>query len=146
MQGRAQGPRSRSRRSRHGGTLARTLRLGAAASGLLALTAATVAGAAGLGLEVNRTVEGEVLQRTNATRRARGVPALDRSDALSSLAREHSCAMAREGFFGHRSPTQGDLGERMRRARTPFSRMAENVAYVYGSDPADVTVKLWMES
>jgi uncharacterized protein YkwD len=91
--------------------------------------------------------EREVLERTNALRAARGLPALAPDGELTELARAHSCEMARENYLGHRSPVNGGLGQRIREAGTPVARAGENLAFVSGSDrPVEVAVEGWLES
>jgi uncharacterized protein YkwD len=91
--------------------------------------------------------EHEVLERTNAIRTARGLPALAPDGQLTELARAHSCEMARENYLGHRSPVNGGLGQRIREAETPVARAGENLAWVSGDEhPVQVAVEGWLQS
>ena len=64
----------------------------------------------------------------NAFRSENGLAALGRSADLDAAASSHAADMAANGFFGHVSPTRGDLTERLRSARIPAPRAAENLA------------------
>jgi uncharacterized protein YkwD len=62
-------------------------------------------------------------------RAERGLPALRRDAALDAVARAHAEDMARNGFFGHVSPTRGDLDDRLRAGRANLARAGENLAF-----------------
>jgi uncharacterized protein YkwD len=64
----------------------------------------------------------------NEERRRFGLAALARDPALDAVARAHSADMRGARFFGHRSPTTGDLSDRLLAARYRASSFAENVA------------------
>jgi uncharacterized protein YkwD len=64
----------------------------------------------------------------NATRERAGLSPLQLSASLSDLARKHSEEMARSAFFGHVSPTSGDLLSRLTDAGLSPGKYAENVA------------------
>ncbi len=72
--------------------------------------------------------EAGVLEAMNETRRRHGLPPLEHSPALRSVARAHSAEMLRLGLLAHVLPGTGDLGERLRRARIPFRKALENLA------------------
>jgi uncharacterized protein YkwD len=64
----------------------------------------------------------------NATRERAGLSPLALSARLGELARKHSEEMAKSRFFGHVSPTAGDLLSRLTDASLSPGKYAENVA------------------
>ncbi|WP_233253563.1 CAP domain-containing protein [Paracoccus binzhouensis] len=67
-------------------------------------------------------------QATNATRRARGLPALKPNADLAAAAARHACDMARRGVMSHRgSNTRGPM-QRLKKAGYRPSIAAENIA------------------
>lgn len=64
----------------------------------------------------------------NALRVAAGLRPLARDAKLDALALHHGMEMGRLGFFGHESPVEGAVGDRLRAARVPFAIGAENLA------------------
>lgn len=64
----------------------------------------------------------------DAARRQAGLPPLARDGVLARLARDHAIDMRQAGFFGHASPTRGNLADRMRAIGVSSPRVAENVA------------------
>ncbi len=72
--------------------------------------------------------EAQVAEAVNATRRRHGLPALEVRSGLAAVARRHSERMLEAGVLAHVLPGQGDVGERLRRARVSFRRAAENIA------------------
>lgn len=94
-----------------------------------------------------------VLEQANAARaqarrcgreRFEAAPPLAWSDALAQAARAHSEDMARRGYFAHRSPEGGEVGERATRQGYRWGRIGENIATGQGS-PEQV-VAGWLES
>jgi uncharacterized protein YkwD len=63
-----------------------------------------------------------------ADRAAVGAPPLTPDPALAAIARGHSLDMRAGGFFGHRSPTTGDVVDRMAAARYRATSSGENLA------------------
>ena len=57
-----------------------------------------------------------------------GLPVLARDADLDAVARAHSRDMRDHGFFGHRSPTTGSVGDRLRAAGYRHVGCAENIA------------------
>jgi uncharacterized protein YkwD len=72
--------------------------------------------------------EARVLVAINATRGRHGLPPLEPSARLKSVARAHSAEMLRQGLLAHILPGSGDIGERLRRAGIPFRKALENLA------------------
>jgi uncharacterized protein YkwD len=72
--------------------------------------------------------EARVLVAINATRGRHGLPPLEPSARLQSVARAHSAEMLRQGLLAHILPGSGDIGERLRRAGIPFRKALENLA------------------
>lgn len=71
--------------------------------------------------------ESQVLQAINARRKKHGRRPLSRSALLDSVASAHAREMARLGFFGHVSPTTGDVAQRVRAAGFAYARVTENL-------------------
>ena len=69
-----------------------------------------------------------VLAAMNATRRRHGLPTLEPSPALNSVARAHSHDMLRSGLLAHQLPGGASTVERVRRARVAYRKVLENVA------------------
>lgn len=61
-------------------------------------------------------------------RRTAGLPPLAPDPVLARLARDHAIDMRQGRFFGHVSPTRGNLADRMRAIGVGSPRVAENVA------------------
>ena len=68
----------------------------------------------------------------NGLRAQRGLPTLIRDGALDRIARAHSVDMWRNHFFGHRSPSTGDVGDRLRQSGYRATAYAENLARAAG--------------
>jgi uncharacterized protein YkwD len=64
----------------------------------------------------------------DAARARAGLPPLEPDPVLARLARDHAIDMRQGHFFGHVSPTRGNLADRMRAAGIGSPRVAENVA------------------
>lgn len=73
-------------------------------------------------------VEAALLELTNRDRRAAGLAALAPDDYAAAVARAHSQEMRDTGVVTHVSPTQGDLGARIKRAGLVTPLALENVA------------------
>jgi uncharacterized protein YkwD len=94
-----------------------------------------------------REVEEQILSRVNRERRSRRLPVLTWNDDLAALARRHSERMDARGFFGHRDPERGSLGDRLRSAGIRYRACAENLYQQSGlPDPAAEAVKAWLRS
>ena len=65
---------------------------------------------------------------TDERRRENGRAALTWDPRLAAVARRHAEDMRDHGFMGHRSPTTGEVGDRLRRAGYPYSFAAENIS------------------
>jgi uncharacterized protein YkwD len=108
---------------------------------------------AGLGAALAReatpagaSVEQSVLIAVNQARRGEGLAALEPDSELAALARDHSCAMARDGFFDHKAPDGETMGDRIRKAGRRYASVAENIARIESPDPAARAVAGWLES
>lgn len=78
-------------------------------------------------------VEAALLGFINEERRDRGLSPLERDTRLDNIARAHSADMIASGFVGHRSPTTGDLADRMRAAGISAPRTMENIGRARGA-------------
>ena len=73
-------------------------------------------------------LESALAAMVNAERMERGRPGLAYSAALADVARSHSRDMATRNFFSHRSPTTGQSGDRLFKAKIGTKGSAENIA------------------
>jgi uncharacterized protein YkwD len=90
-------------------------------------------------------VEALVVERVNEIRRPRGAAPLRVDAALTALAREHSCRMAREKEFSH--DTGGTLRERVRAAGIRYRAIGENLAQITtDAEPVERAITAWMKS
>ena len=127
-------------------------RLTAVIGVILALTGAVldVRGAAGsshgAGEEI-ATMERAVVERVNEIRGKHGARPLDVDEALADIARDHSCRMARGGFFAHDAPGAGGIADRLRAAGKDFRAVGENLATNRNArDPVAAALSGWMKS
>ncbi|WP_343081152.1 CAP domain-containing protein [Ostreiculturibacter nitratireducens] len=86
----------------------------------------------------------KAIAATNAERRARGLPELKVSSALTKAAQGHACAMVRTDTFSHRLAGSSGPKARIRAAGCRTTLAAENIAMGYSS--AEATMALWMKS
>ena len=85
-------------------------------------------------------IEIALFKRVNRARRAAGSPLLKPSAALARMARRHSHDMRDAGFFGHRSPTRGNLAQRRALERIGQLTVTENLALASGVEQAHQTL------
>ncbi len=76
----------------------------------------------------SREAENQLFESINSTRTQNGLAALEWDSALAQEARAHSTDMVEHGFFGHVSPTHGNLRQRLGDAGFTTSVARENVA------------------
>jgi uncharacterized protein YkwD len=69
-----------------------------------------------------------MLDLVNAARAEAKLDPLVADDALAAVARAHAADMDANHYFGHVSPTTGDVGDRLRRAKVRWSGFGENLA------------------
>jgi uncharacterized protein YkwD len=72
--------------------------------------------------------EAQVVAAINAARRRHSLPPLAADPALQAVARRHSADMLARNLLAHVLPGSGNVGERLRVAKVPFRRAAENLA------------------
>jgi uncharacterized protein YkwD len=113
---------------------------------LLAITAGAVAAQPRDAAPAGAALERAVLEAVNEARRSEGLEALRSDEALARIARDHSCAMARQGFFDHTSPDGDTMGDRIRKAGKRYASVAENIAQIEGRHPVRRAVAGWLES
>jgi len=97
----------------------------------VAYRSAPVAGAAAVDV-----LERDVVRRTNAIRRGRGLRPLRSQASLTVVARAHSEDMRGAGFVGHVSPTTGSPSDRLQKAGVVHLVVRENVARAYSTEEA----------
>ena len=76
----------------------------------------------------SREAEAHLFESINSTRTQNGLATLEWDTALAGVARDHSVDMVEHGFFGHVSPTRGNLQQRLADAGFTTSVARENVA------------------
>ena len=79
-----------------------------------------------------KRVETRLLRLVNASRSKAGLTLLLPYLRLARVARTHSADMRRSGFFGHVSPTRGDLATRLTSAGLDYAQASENLAISTG--------------
>ncbi len=77
-----------------------------------------------------------MLMRVDELRRSAGVGGLVSDAALDRVAMAHCEDMRDAGFVGHRSPTTGELTDRLRAAGVDYRSARENVAWAGGIEAA----------
>jgi len=88
--------------------------------------------------------ERRVVELVNAERAEAGLAALKINEKLSSVAREKSSDMQRNGYFSHTSPTYGSPFDMLRKFGISYNTAGENIAMGYSSPEA--VVNGWMNS
>ena len=88
--------------------------------------------------------ERRVVELVNAERAEAGLAALKINEKLSSVAREKSADMQRNGYFSHTSPTYGSPFDMLRKFGISYNTAGENIAMGYSSPEA--VVNGWMNS
>lgn len=81
-------------------------------------------------------VEIRLMRLVNATRRAHGLSPLRPSGLLASVARQHSQDMLLGGYFGHVSPSRGNLAQRLAAVGIQYNQASENLAMATCSEKA----------
>ncbi|MBN1769855.1 MAG: CAP domain-containing protein [Deltaproteobacteria bacterium] len=102
--------------------------------------AATTAGGQGAATTEPEAAERVMAERLAAYRAEQGLAIPTRDARLDEVARAHALDMAAHGFFGHHSPTRGDLAQRLRAAGHSFPRAAENLAVGPSAEAAFATL------
>jgi uncharacterized protein YkwD len=93
-----------------------------------------------------RKVEDAIVCLTNRERKAAGLPALVKSQALHNAAVSHSRDMAQRDYVSHQSPEGGTARTRMSsRGYKGATRSGENLAYGQRLTARQV-VEMWMNS
>ena len=88
--------------------------------------------------------ERRVVELVNAERAEAGLAALKINEKLSSVAREKSADMQRNGYFSHTSPTYGSPFDMLRKFGISYNTAGENIAMGYSS--TETVVNGWMNS
>ena len=88
--------------------------------------------------------ERRVVELVNTERAEAGLAALKINEKLSSVAREKSADMQRNGYFSHTSPTYGSPFDMLRKFGISYNTAGENIAMGYSSPEA--VVNGWMNS
>jgi uncharacterized protein YkwD len=94
-------------------------------------------------------LQSDVLHAVNAFRRAKGLPPLRASAALSATALRHSLAMAELGFFGHAGPRGAPFWRRIQASYRPGEgvwSVGENIVWASPALSAQQAIDLWLAS
>jgi uncharacterized protein YkwD len=97
-----------------------------------------------IGLAAANALEGPILARLNAVRRARGLPALRSSAPLARAAHLHAASMGRFGFFSH-SSRNGESPSR-RIGRFYGGSVGETILWRSPGTTAAQAVRMWLAS
>lgn len=84
-----------------------------------------------------RTLERRMAERVNRDRGRSGLPPLTYDERLAEAARSHSADMQKNHFFAHRSPSFGEVGQRLTRAGYVYLVSRENLAEAINIDEAE---------
>lgn len=76
----------------------------------------------------DRESENIMLLLLNRLRREYGLSELQQDDGLANAALNHSYDMFKNDYFGHSSPTEGGLGNRLDESKIPYNYAGENLA------------------
>ena len=78
---------------------------------------------------VDRANDRQLFDLVNAIRARKGLHTLQWHPEIAQVAHSHSVDMVQHNFFAHESPNTGDVGDRVRAAGIPFTRLRENIAH-----------------
>lgn len=94
------------------------------------------------------TLEDRILELVNQERDRAGIKPLSFSPQLTKAARQHSRAMAAQGFFEHRGGGEPDLFERVTASGLDTDHVGENIFESSESrgSVADDCVQMWLRS
>jgi len=95
-------------------------------------------------VEVETGASQQVLEITNAIRHRHGLSPLKWEQETANVAYGHSRDMEENAYFSHVSPTEGELGERLKKGGIVYSMAAENIAANYVD--AIAAVEGWLNS
>ncbi|MFQ5966320.1 MAG: CvpA family protein [Acidimicrobiia bacterium] len=70
----------------------------------------------------------DIYERVNRSRIEAGLDPLQWTEGLAFVGEQYAWEMYTEGFFGHTSPTTGDVGDRVEAAGIPYVLVGENLA------------------
>jgi uncharacterized protein YkwD len=87
-----------------------------------------------------------VFSEVNRLRVEMGMEPLKKNLKLQSAAREHSCEMARLGYFSHEDFQGRNLKQRLAPLLLKWQSIAENIAKCQDSNPAKTAVHGWLHS
>jgi uncharacterized protein YkwD len=87
-----------------------------------------------------------VFSEVNRLRVEMGMESLKKNLKLQSAAREHSCEMARLGYFSHDDFQGRNLKQRLAPLKLNWQSIAENIAKCQDSAPARTAVDGWFHS
>lgn len=96
--------------------------------------------------KVQPEAEKYVFAEVNRLRVEGGMQPLRKNIKLQSAAREHSCEMARLGYFSHEDFQGRNLKQRLAPLRLNWKSIAENIAKCQDSNPAKMAVDGWQHS
>jgi uncharacterized protein YkwD len=92
-------------------------------------------------------MESEVVRRVNQVRGEHGAPPLRGDPALTRVAREYSCALARRDTLSHTGASGQTVADRIRAAGKTYREVGENLASTLNArDPVRTAVEGWMQS
>jgi uncharacterized protein YkwD len=94
--------------------------------------------------EVEEGTEKQILDITNVIRARHELKPLLWNEKVANVAYKHSKDMSVHQYFSHVSPTEGDLGKRLKDGSVLFTMAGENIAAQYQDGPA--AVEGWLNS
>jgi uncharacterized protein YkwD len=92
-------------------------------------------------LYVRESDEAAMVAQVNALRRAHNQPALVLDMKLANIARDYGREMLTRRFFSHWDPDGRSFVDRLKAAKYPFDRAAENIAFNRDEGAAEASLE-----
>lgn len=86
----------------------------------------------------------QIFDLTNIIREKHNLNGLSWDEETATVAKQHSKEMYDKQYFAHESPSSGDLGDRLKKAKIDYELAGENIAANYTDGPA--AVEGWLNS
>ena len=94
--------------------------------------------------QIEEGSEKQILDLTNIIREKHNLGMLSWDPDTAKVAKQHSKEMYEKQYFAHESPSLGDLGDRLKKAKVDYQLAGENIAANYTDGPA--AVEGWLNS
>ncbi|WP_156136638.1 CAP domain-containing protein [Bacillus badius] len=94
--------------------------------------------------QIEEGSEKQIVDLTNIIREKHNLNELAWDPETAKVAKQHSKEMYEKQYFAHESPSAGDLGDRLKKAKVDYQLAGENIAANYTDGPA--AVEGWLNS